>query len=217
MENSGATIVVNGVSMSAADWKKSKEKQGKKPMKKRTQVSSARELGDVSQEVESMIKGLTQLKSLVAYHDHAYRQWGTIANEIFSIKGIHTNLCKIAIATREIDELLQKIQKFSKLGEKSVFQYLEKLSWKFDDVKTAIRSLNKYVRESSVCQRFKGHECINGQGRRLGLQTIINNSYKTLDKLEDGINRLNKIAKDGVGAFEEECHMSFKEKRKLGL
>lgn len=218
LEKASEKITINGVTMSMVEYKKmlKDKKNADKPKTKKAKAEK-KDISEQQEKCESIIKELTLLKSLCAFNDHAYRQWGTIANTIFSVKGIRTNFTKIRIAVSDVEKLMADIEKLSKRNEKSVFQYIEKLTWKLDDIKTALNSLSKYVNESGVCVQFRNHECINGKGRRLGLQTLIGRSYKAISKIDDSIIKLNKIVEDGVDVFKYDSHLSLAARRRVGL
>ena len=84
-------------------------------------------------------------------------------------------------------------------------------------MKTNITDMMKAVAASEVCNRFKNHEAINGKGRQLGLQTIVNKCYKTISQMEDIIGTLKKMADNGIDPFAYGEHMTPKERARLGL
>ena len=164
-----------------------------------------------------MLKAMSVLKSIQVYKNHAYRSWGTIANEILSYRGISKPMTMYCVRYGEMNTLLTDIQKMAKRSETSVFQYIEKMAWKLDDMKTNIKEMMAAVNESGVCQRFKTHEAINGRGRQLGLGTVIEKAYKAMNDIENAIERLKKIADDGVDVMSYENHLSFKQRVKMRL
>ena len=162
------------------EWVKQKqnerlEAQGKKPKeeKKRKKKAEVKEISAVAMEIEKMVKPITTLKSFSAYYDHAYRQWGTIANEILQHRKIRPHFVHYRVCVSELESLIS-------------------------------------ATESGFLEAYKKHECINGKGRRLGLQTLMNKSFKAISQLEDTIGTLKKIADDGTDPFAVGTHMSAK-------
>jgi hypothetical protein len=210
-------IVVDGVKMTIKQWKamvaeKQKERKGKKRFlkaeKKPKKEEKVKEIDAIALEIESMLKQMGTLKSVQVYRTHAYRSWGTIANEILSYHGIRKPMTAYCVKFGELYELLTEIQKMAKNNEKAAYQYVEKMAWKLDDMKLNITDMMKAVNESEVCIRFKNHEAINGKGRQLGLGTIVTKCYKTIGQIESTINDLKRIADNGTDPFHYRDHMS---------
>lgn len=208
-------IIINGVKMTMKEYKvyrKEKEAaKAKKTKKKAVKAPSdinVKEISGVALQIEKMLKPLTTLKSFAAYYDHAYRQWGTIARDIINLKEIRPHLVFYRVRLRELEALLDEIQKMSKRNERAAYQYVEKMAWKLDDIKTDINNIAKGVNSSGVIQQHINHECINGTGRRLGLQTLMNRTFKAISEIEDVVGTLKKIADEGVDVMNEGAHMS---------
>ena len=207
-------IIVNGVKMSMKEYKayrKEKEaakaKKTKKKAKKPSDIN-VKEISGVALQIEKMLKPITTMKSFAAYYDHAYRQWGTIARDILELKEIRPHFVFYRVKLRELEALLADIQKMSKRNERAAYQYVEKMAWKLDDIKTDINNIAKGVNSSGVIQQHINHECINGTGRRLGLQTLMNRTFKAISEIEDVVGTLKKIADEGVDVMNEGAHMS---------
>lgn len=205
------TIIVNGVKMTMNEYKsyrkaKEAEKNPKKTVKRKKTV--VKEISAVALQIESMLKQMSVLKSVQVYRNHAYRSWGTIANEILSYYGIRKPMAEYCVRFGELNALLEDIQKMSKRNEKAAYQYVDKMAWKLDDMKTNITDMMKAVEESEVCKRFKSHEAINGKGRQLGLGTIIDKCLNTIGQVENTIEELKKIADNGTDPFHYGEHMS---------
>lgn len=207
-------IEIDGVKMTEKEYKEyrkqklaAKAKKVKKPKRKPKDVNT-KEISAVALQIEKMLKPLTTLKSFSAYYDHAYRQWGTIARDILNLKEIRPHFVFYRVKVRELERLLDDIQTMAKRNERAAYQYVEKMAWKLDDIKTDINNIAKGVNTSGVIQQFKNHECINGKGRRLGLETLMNRTIKSISEIEDVIGTLQKIADDGVDVMNEGAHMS---------
>jgi len=202
-------ITVNGVGMTKEEYKSyraSKDNvQNKKKVKAKKQV---KEISAVALEIENMLKQMGTLKSVQVYKNHAYRSWGTIANEILAYHRIRKPMAEFCVRFGELNCLLEEIQKMARRNEKAAYQYVDKMAWKLDDMKTNITQMMKAVNESDVCKRFKNHEAINGRGRQLGLATIVEKCYGTISKIEETIKELKRIADEGTDPFAVGDHMS---------
>ena len=216
-EKGSATIVVGGVRMTLEAYKKQLKEKNSGGNAKKHKKAEKKDIGVVAQEIEGMLKEMTSLKSIQVYKNHAYRSWGTIANEILAYRGISRPMAMYCVKFGELNTLLNDIQKMAKRNEKSVYQYIDKMAWKLDDMRLNIIDMTKAVNESGVCQRFKDHEAINGKGRQLGLQTIILKALKSMDSIDKAIKRLREIADDGINALDYERHLSFNQRVKMRL
>lgn len=185
--------------------------KGRKPKEdkpKKRKKDTVKEISAVAMQIEKMMKPITTLKSFAAYYDHAYRQWGTIARDILALREIRQPFVFYRVKIGELERLIADIEKMAKRNEKAAYQYVEKIAWKLDDIKTDIENIRKGIQTSGVIQQHKNHECINGTGRRLGLQTLVGKSFTAISQLEDTIGTLKKIADDGTDPFMVGDHMS---------
>jgi len=214
-------IEVNGEKMTIKEWKasvaaKQKERRGKKRFldlsKPKKVEKKEKEISLIAEEVEKMLKPMIILKSIQVYKNHAYRSWGTIANEILAHDGIRKPMTEYCVRLGELNTLVSDIQTMAKRNEKAVYQYVEKVAWKLDDMKQNIVSIIKGVEKSGVCERFKNHEAIYGEGRQLGLQTVVTKCLKSIGEIETIIESLKNIADNGVDIFSAGEHMSIKER-----
>ena len=149
-----------------------------------------------------MMRNVRVLKSLVAYHEHGYRQWGTIANLLMGLREIKTPFNNVVINTKRAIRLIEKINKIAKENDKDVFQYVKKLSWKLDDVKNELDTLVNGISSSGVISQFGNHECINGVGKRLGLRILTQRGYKAINELSVICKKLDDIEENGLDVFE---------------
>ena len=191
-------IMVGGVKMTIKEFKamqKAKAKK-KKTSKKVTSITI------LPSEIKAMMRNVKVLNSLVAYHTHGYRQWGTIANLLMGLREIKSPFNNLVINTKQAIRLIEKINKIAKEIDKDVFQYVKKLSWKLDDVKNELDELVKGINSSGVCHQFGTHECINGTGRRLGLKILTQRSYKAIRELGYICAKLDSIEQEGMDVFE---------------
>ena len=214
-------ILYNGEKITIKEWKErvaalQKTRRGKKRFldlsKPKKAEKKVKEISIVAQQVENLLKPITALKSLAAYYDHAQRQWGNIGKEILEHHKIRPHFVFYRVAVSELERLVEDIQKMAKGNEKAAYQFVEKTAWKIEDIKTHINNIMKGAAESGILEAHKNKECINGTGRRLGLQTLANKSFKAISQLEDAIGTLQKIADNGTDPFSYGDHMSAKAK-----
>lgn len=210
MERETCKITVGGVTYTMAEYKKLKKDAEKnaKSKKVKKKKKAVKEISAVAMEIDKMLKPITILKSLSAYYDHAYRQWGTIANEILENRKIAPHFIKYRVNVTELDSIVADVQKLTKRNEKAAYQYVEKITWKLEDIKEHITNLMKGAVDSGLMQLYRNEECINGKGRRLGLQTLASKTFKAIGQLEDAIGTLKKIADEGTDPFSVGDHMS---------
>ena len=192
-------VVVNGVQMSIADFKAmQKAKKAKKTRAKKAQTS----ITILPSEIKAMMKNVKVIKSLIAYREHGYKQWGTIARQLMGLKQINLPLHNVVMGGREAIALVEDIEAIAKKNDKDAFQFVKKLEWKLGEVKVDLNELVDGISSSGVISQFKNHECINGVGKRLGLKVLTERSYKAVNELEVICAKLNTIEKNGMNIAE---------------
>lgn len=209
-------IVVNGVKMTQKEYIKYKKEKNKEIQSKLSQRAQ-RELRKKKREakkkkvteitilpstVKAIVKNAGPIKSLAAYYDNAYRQWGTIAKLILELPEIRNSFILFRADARDIVSTIEEISEIGKGNEKAIFSYIEKLSWKLDNTRTKMKHLYNGVVSSGVLGRFSDKEVINGEGRRLGLRILMTRTFKSLDAIEAAVNQLREIAENGLDVFE---------------
>ena len=199
-ENS-ATIIVNGVPMLAKDFRKMKRDNANKGKKSTPKKKVASDMVLMSLDIKAMTKKVNLIKSLSAYYRNAYRQWGTIARDIINIECIRKPFVGYNVKAKEMLATLNEIESISKKNEKAVYQYIEKLSYQLDDIRQYIDDLCSNIIKSGVLEHYKNHECICGEGRRLGLKTLIGRSWGATIELNDIIKHCTKVSSKGLDAF----------------
>lgn len=193
------TIIVNGVQMSVKEFNAMRRKKNAAKRKKATKETSVTILPE---QIKEMLKNVKVLKSIVAYYEHGYRQWGTIARMLMNLKSIKTPFFNVTLRTKEAISLVNKIETLARKDTKDTFQYVTKLGWKLEDVRKELDSLTKGVTESGCMHQFRNHECINGIGRRLGLQILVQRGRKAVDELDYICSQLITIGDNGADVFE---------------
>lgn len=184
------------------DVKEYKKQQRAAMKKKRKGDKAMTSITILPSEIKVMMRNVRVLKSLIAYHEHGYRQWGTIATMLMGLREIKSPFNNVVINTKQAIRLVDKINKIAKSNDKDVFQYVKKLSWKLDDVKNELDMLVKGIGSSGVITQFGNHECINGTGKRLGLKILTQRSYNAIDELSSICAKLDNIEEKGVDIFE---------------
>lgn len=193
------TIIVDGVKMTIKEFRAKYQRKDSKPKRKAKRLTSVTILPS---EIKEMGKGLKTLKSFVAYYEHGYRQWGNIAKFIITLKGIELPFIHVVSNAKQAARLITNINDMAKANDKDVFQYVRKLSWKLDEVKTDLDVLTSAISQSGVLDRFGTHECINGNGKRLGLQILMQRTYSTIRNLNAICLSLEAISNKGLDVSE---------------
>lgn len=212
-DKSEQTITIDGKTMLVSEYKKMKSAENRKRKRKKQQ----NEIKLLPNEVKTILKSAKVMRSLSAYYDWSYKQWGRIAKTILHDRDIESPFLNYRIDAREANAIIEDINKIGGKGEKNVFQYILKLSWKMADIRKDLTSLYNGVNESGVCRQFKDHESICGSkdGKRLGLQQLMARVYKALDDLDVIVAKLDNIQSEGVDVLNLYNHMSLTEKNRV--
>jgi hypothetical protein len=215
-ENKVTYIVVSGVKMTKKEYLKYKKEKNaeifsKLSKKKQREITKAKREAKKKRETEitilpgiikDIVKNAGPIKSLAAYYDNAYRQWGTIATTILSLPEIKAYFILFRADVHELTKVIEEITSIAKGNEKAVFSYIQKLSWILDNTRGKMKSLYSGVVASGVLDQFKDKECINGEGRRLGLRILMERTFNSMDAIEKAIAEINRIAHDGLSPEE---------------
>ena len=192
------TISVNGQVMTIAEYKKmlaeKKKANGKKKATRRNKKNPT-EITILPKDIKIMLRGAKVMASLSAYYKHGYRQWGNICKTILNLKEIQSPFVRYTMSAKECDKVINEINDIAKHNSKSVFAYVRKLSWKLDDVAKDMKALQEGINKSGVLYSpMQTHECINGTGRRLGLNILMQRTSDAIKELEVIVNNLQYIA-----------------------
>lgn len=194
-------IYVNGKKMTQKEFKamiKAKQESAKPKRRKRAKKT---EIQEMPAHVKALIRNSGPIKSLAAYYDNGYRQWGIIARTIIGLPEIYGSFLAFRSKAYDLVKIINDITVIGKHDEKAIFAYIQKLSWKLDDIKKDMDSLYKGVCSSGVLMRFKDEECINGTGKRLGLSILMDRTFDSIKKLSKVVNELEEIATKGLDAM----------------
>ena len=201
------TIEVNGQVMTIAEYKKmlaeKKKANGKKKATRRNKKNPT-EITILPKDIKIMLRGAKVMTSLSAYYKHGYRQWGTICKTILNLKEIQSPFVRYTMSAKAVNEVINEINDIAKHNSKSVFAYVRKLSWKLEDVAKDMKALHDGVNKSGVLNSpMQTHECINGTGRRLGLNILMQRTDEAIKELEIIVNNLQYIADNYTTTFEK--------------
>lgn len=193
------TITVNGQVMTIAEYKKmlaeKKKTNGKKKKATRRNKKNPTGIAILPKDIKIMLRGAKVMASLSAYYKHGYRQWGNICKTILNLKEIQSPFVRYTMSAKAVNEVIKEINDIAKHNSKSVFAYVRKLSWKLDDVAKDMKALQDGVNKSGVLYSpMQTHECINGTGRRLGLNILMQRTSDAIKELEVIVNNLQYIA-----------------------
>lgn len=199
-------ITVNGVTMPLKDYKKmlKQKREALHPTKKTSKPKKkvVTEINLLSSDINTMMKKVKLIRSLSAYYDNAYRQWGRIARDILNCPEINGPFIRYRAKARELDNTMCDISVIAKKNEKAIYQFIEKFAYQLDDLRICIDKLCSGISKSGVMDIYGQHECINGCGRRLGLQTLVSRSWSAMCELQSIIAKCQDISKIGVSPFD---------------
>lgn len=188
-------VTVNGITMTYAEYKamiKAKQRKAKK-------AKQINEIKLLPNDVKALMKNVKVLKSIVAYYRHGYRQWGTIAKGIINMPQIQSPFLNVVIKTKEIADKVSEIETIGKKGDKAIYQYIEKLQYLLDDLQKHLDALLFGITKSGVLSgAIQQHECISGEGRRLGLRVLVQRGDKAISEIGRIIAKLEDITTKGV-------------------
>lgn len=190
-------VLVNGVKMTTKEYKEMmKAKLGitnkPKPKRRKKQETEIRILGS---DIRYMVKSVKLINSLSAYYDNAYRQWGVIGRDLVNHRDIRPHFVLYRMKAREITNKLNDITDMAKRNSKAIYQEIENLSYKLDDIKQIIGNLSSGIVKSGLMDLYKDKEFICGVGRRLGIQTLVSRSCMAIKQINDVIRKCQKSIK----------------------
>jgi hypothetical protein len=194
-------VIYQGKSMKKSEADKLKRKEAKK---KKIIDRNAKIIPTLPPYIKSFTKHLKLCKSLSAYYNNGYRQWGVIVrvvteNEFISIPFTHfvKDVC-------DMEKHLAVIEKIAKRNDRDIFGYIEKLHYAIDDARTHLQELSTGIQRSGILSNpaFNGKEFIYGNGRRLGIKELCSRTLTTLLIMRNTIDELKKICDNGIDIME---------------
>ena len=185
------TIIVNGVTMTMAEYNK-KVRALKKAKRKKKELN---EIQLLPTDIKTLMRNVKVFKSLVAFYNNGYKQWGTIHRQVLNIDDMGGKFIFVKSSILEINSIIEEICSIAKKREKSVYAYVQKLSYKMNDVKTRLQALYDVVIGTNIINSpFANHEIINGTGRRLGLKILMYKTSDAINEIDAIISRLNEMS-----------------------
>ena len=144
---SSSIIIVNGVKMTMAEFNKMKRAKANNTKRKKKELT---EIQLLPSDINVLMKNVKVFKSLEAFYNNGYRQWGTIHRQLLNIDNMGAKFALMIYSIGEINSLITKICRIAKKKDKSVYAYVQKLSYKMDDAKLRLKDLYKVVMGSGV-------------------------------------------------------------------
>ena len=182
------TIKVNGVTMSVKEFKQKYATKKKRTPKQETEITL------LPDEIKSLMKGAKVMRSLSAYYKNGYRQWGNICKTVINLKEIQSPFIRYTMSARECDKVIKEINNIAKHNSKYVYAYVRKLAWRLEDASKDMKDLYEGINASGVLNSpIANHECINGEGRRLGLNVLMARTFCAIRDINDIVRKLQKI------------------------
>ena len=183
------TITVNGVTMSVKEFKQKYATKKKRTPKQETEITL------LPDEIKFLMKGAKVMRSLSAYYKNGYRQWGNICKMVINLKEIQSPFIRYTMSARECDKVIKEINNIAKHNSKYVYAYVRKLAWRLEDASKDMKDLYEGINASGVLNSpLANHECINGEGRRLGLNVLMARTFCAIRDINDIVRKLQKIA-----------------------
>lgn len=210
-------VTINGQKMTIQEYKKykkQKEQQMLEKLSKAKQKEIAREKRKAKKKrvteinilpvaVKAILKNVGPIRSLAAFYDNAYSQWGTIANMVLKLPEIERPYTLYRSDALKVMTTINQIDEEAKRNSKAVYTYVQRLSWELDNLKTKMRMLYSGVMNSGVMVQLGDREIISGEKKRLGLRILMMRTFKGLEEIEKAIKTLDSIANNGVGVVEK--------------
>lgn len=165
--------------------------QKPKHKKRAKHTNQCREMGGY---VKTLMNSIGACKSLDAYYRNGYRQWGNRCKLVITMKGIKEPFKAYQKAYKRVQATLKHIDEESKRGSSAVFQYMQMLVWNVEDLGEAVSNLYKGIKDSGVLlSPMATEELICGNGRRLGLATLVGRSFVTCNNLNNMVKELQEV------------------------
>ena len=159
----------------------SKSKQCEIKRVKAAKKSSVNSYVALGSEIEDMVSKVRVMESLCSYYRNDFRIWRCIHRDIINEPSISVPYKSYLKQERAISDLVNEIVG---IKGRSVFEYIRRLSWQLEDISSTMDSLRWAVGNSGVISNNIEHECINGEGKRLGLRVLMFRSISAISELK---------------------------------
>lgn len=155
-----------------------------------------------------LAKGFKLAKTTEAYYHNGYRQWGNIWKTIAQNPLIEPHFISFISAYYDANKALKMIENIAKKNDKDIFQYIEKLAYKIDDMASSISKISDSVIEAGIYANptYNGKECVYGDGRRLGIRTLCSRVSENMAYAKKAVTELLSMVTDGIDVMEYDAN-----------
>lgn len=202
MTSNESVIVVNGMTMAQKEYKRMLRAKGVIKPKKKVK----KEVTDIqlqTLDIRGLMNGVRTLKSFDAYYHNGYRQWGRIAKDV-----IHNNseisrpFVQYVAKFDEIEAIMNEVEKVGLRSEKAVYQLMETLSYRLDDMVQILTDLSSAISRNNILYLYGEHKFVNETGRRLGLRELMSRVCHTIIDMQKIIDKCCDYSKQGINIFD---------------
>lgn len=195
-------VTINGKTYTQKEFNKMLREKGLiKPKKKVKKQVTDIQLQTI--DIKGLFKGVRLLKSFDAYYHNGYRQWGRVAKDV-----IHGNdeirkpFTKFVAKYDEVEEIMQQVEKVGMKSEKAVYQYMETLGYRIDDIIQILTELSHAISKNDILGRYGEHKFVNEVGRRLGLRELMSRVCRGCIDMQKIIIQCGAYSTQGIDPFE---------------
>lgn len=195
-------VTINGKTYTQKEFNKMLREKGLiKPKKKVKKQVTDIQLQTI--DIKGLFKGARLLKSFDAYYHNGYKQWGRIAKDV-----IHGNdeirkpFTKFVAKYDEVEKIMQQVEKVGMKSEKAVYQYMEILGYRIDDIIQILTELSHAISKNDILGRYGEHKFVNEVGRRLGLRELMSRVCCGCIDMQKIIIQCGAYSTKGIDPFE---------------
>lgn len=147
-------------------------------------------------------------KTTEAYYHNGYKQWGNIWKTIAQNPLIEPHFISFISAYYDANKALKMIVNIAKKNDRDIFQYIEKLAYKIDDMAESILKISDAVAEAGIYSNpsYNGKECVYGDGRRLGIRTLCSRVSENIAYAKKAVAELIAMTINGVDVMEYDAN-----------
>lgn len=202
MVSNESTILVNGKVYTQSEYRKYlKEKGLIKPKKKAKK--SLTDIQNQTIDIKGLMSGARILKSFDAYYHNGYRQWGRIAKDVIhGNEDIRKPFVRFVAKYDEVEQIMNEVEKVGMKSEKAVYQYMETLGYRLDDLIEILTDLSHAITRNDILGRYGGHKFVNEVGRRLGLKELMSRVCSGVIAMQKIIHQCGAYSTKGIDAFD---------------
>lgn len=191
-------VTINGVGMTKAEYetyRKSKNAENGVAPKKKARRRKATTINLLESLVKKTMKTTNIVKSLTNFIDNGKKEFGHATEYILTQHPtLHPRFSVLRLKIRELESKANEVQMYARKNEAEVYQYIENLSYRLDNLRLEFDKCVEAIRESGILIDFRNERCIYETGRRLGLNEIVRRSNKAIPQMVQMYNELQEIA-----------------------